>query len=45
MRFEVPEHPDIERCLRTGYPRWIEDEDGYEDDCFDDDEDLEDYYE
>lgn len=43
MRFQVPEHPDIERCLRTGYPYEVDD------DCWDDDdpwdnEDLEDYY-
>lgn len=38
MRFDVPEHPDIERCLRTGYPSWMQDrdEDGYEDDWEDD---------
>lgn len=47
MRFEVPDHPDIERCLRTGYPSWMQerDEDGDEDDYLDDEEDLEDYYE
>lgn len=34
----VPEHPEIEWALRTGYPSWAQDLDE------DEDEDLEDYY-
>lgn len=25
--FDIPDHPDIASAMRTGYPRWIEDED------------------
>lgn len=36
-----PDHPEIEWCLRTGYPSWMqEDEDGDEDDYYDDEEDY-----
>ena len=33
-----PEHPEIERCLRTGYPSWVDldvDEDDAEDEYLD----------
>lgn len=42
---QLPDHPEIECALRTGYPSWIHDrdEDGDEDDCCDDDDELEDY--
>lgn len=36
----MPEHPEIEWALRTGYPSWAQDLDEDEDE----DEDLEDYY-
>ena len=41
---QLPDHPDIEWALRTGYPSWMQerDEDGDEDDFIDDD-DEEDY--
>ena len=39
------EHPEISWIERTGYPSWMQDEDGDEDDYYDDDRDLEDYYE
>lgn len=39
------EHPEIGHIERTGYPSWIHDrdEDGDDDDCRDDDDELEDY--
>lgn len=42
----ICEHPEIEWALRTGYPSWAQDrdEDG-DDDDWEEDEDLEDYYE
>lgn len=30
--FKIPDHPDIERALRTGYPYGVQEEDEYEDD-------------
>lgn len=41
----IPEHPEIEWALNTGYPSWAQelDEDGDEDD-WEDEDDLEDYY-
>lgn len=42
-RYEIPEHPLIERCLRTGYPYPVHDldtDDDYEEDndeCYYDD--------
>lgn len=35
----IPEHPEIEWALRTGYPSWMQedDEDGYEDDYYEED--------
>lgn len=38
----MPEHPEIEWALRTGYPSWAQDLD--EDEEEDEEEDLEDYY-
>ena len=29
------EHPEITRCLRTGYPSWMEEEDEDEQDDYD----------
>ena len=39
------EHPEIGWIERTGYPSWLQDEDGFDDDCRDDDADLEGHYE
>ena len=35
----IPEHPEIELALRTGYPSWMQedDDDGYEDDYYEED--------
>ena len=43
--FKIPDHPDIERALRTGYPYGVQEEDEYEDeDEYIDDEYEEDEY-
>lgn len=39
----ILEHPEIAWIERTGYPSWMQDDDGDEDD-WGKDEDLEDYY-
>lgn len=40
------DHPEVEWALRTGYPSWMQERDEYgnEDDAYDDDVELEDYY-
>ena len=45
--YQLPDHPDIEHALRTGYPSWVKDTDvDEEEDDFEDDEDIyEDGYE
>ena len=43
-RFDVPDHPDIESALRTGYPSWYRVRDLDVDDDYDDEyEELEGY--
>ncbi len=39
---QLPDHPDIESALRTGYPSWIKDLDVEDED---EDEELEGYWE
>ena len=43
----IPDHPEIEWALRTGYPSWMQESDHDVDDDWDDDrddDDLEGYY-
>ena len=33
---EILEHPDITRCLRTGYPDWVKDDEEVDQDIWED---------
>ena len=43
--YPMLEHPEIAHIEMTGYPSWIKDRDLDVDDDYDDEEELEDYYE
>lgn len=35
-RFDIPDHPEIECIERTGYPSWMQEDEDYERDRWDD---------
>ena len=35
-RFDIPDHPEIECIERTGYPSWMQEDEDYERDPWDD---------